>query len=161
LALNAATTLGEERLRDLATGIIQRLPHTPVTALGINSTAVYQVATEALWHRVGDLLAPKTEVWEKVMEGRPGMAMLRVEDLRPGPPPVRIWATVEPVREPHPPYRFQIHINWHGELTPEASGAVAATEMATRFINSEWDKVLDFGAKLADRIFEALNTPTS
>jgi hypothetical protein len=159
LALNAATTLGEERLRELATGIIQRLPHTPITALGINSTAVYQVANEEIWHRVGDLLAPKTMVWEKVMEGRPGMAMLRVEDVRPGPPTVRVWATVEPVREPHPPYRFQIHVNWHGDLPQESPEGVVAAELATRFINSEWSKVLDFGTRLADRIFAVINTP--
>ncbi|MCX6876157.1 MAG: hypothetical protein NTW21_20480 [Verrucomicrobia bacterium] len=157
LALNAATTLGEERLRELATGIILKLPHIPISAVGLNSVLVYEVPNHDDWHRIGDILAPKAEIWEPLMEGRPGMSVLRIEDFRPGPPPVRVWATVEPVREPHPPYRFQIHINWHGDIQPEPPEGASATEMASRFMVSEWDKARDFGAKLADKIFAVLH----
>ena len=156
LALNAATTLGEERLRSLATGIIGKLPHTPITAIGLNHTLVYEVAKEDDWHRIGDILVPKDEIWGKVMEGRPGMAILRVEDFRPGPPAVRVWATIEPVREPHPPYRFQIHINWHGDISSESLDDANGAELASRFIGSQWETALDFGPRLADRLFQAL-----
>ena len=156
LALHSATTLGEERLRSLATGIIEKLPHTPITSIGINHTLVYEISKEDDWHRIGDILVPKDDIWAKVMEGRPGMAILRVEDFRPGPPPVRIWATIEPIREPHPPYRFQIHVNWHGDIPQDSPDGESRAELASQFIDSQWESALDFGPTLADRLFQVL-----
>lgn len=158
LALNAATTLGEERLRSLATRIIEKLPHTPITAVGLNHILVYEILREDDWHRIGDILVPKDDIWEKVMEGRPGLAILRVEDFRSGPPPVRVWATIEPVRESHPPYRFQIHVNWHGDIPQDSPNGDSRAELASQFIESQWESALDFGPRLADRIFQALRT---
>jgi len=153
LSLSAATMLGEERLRSIAAAILQKLPHTPVTAVGINHTQIFDCRDENEWHHVGDLLAPKGEIWSKVMEGRPGMVGLRVEEFRAGPPPVRIWATVEPVREVHPPYRFAIHTNWHTDISINANDAMNQSEIASQFVSSQWENVLDFGRNLAITLF--------
>lgn len=156
LSINAATTLGEERLRSLAAAILEKLPHTPITAVGINHSQVFVTRDEVEWHRLGDLLVPKEEIWSKVMEGRPGMALLRVEDFRPGPPPVRIWATVEPVREPHPPYRFSIHTNWHTDIPQNPPEQASQAELASDFVAAQWDVALAFGRDLAKTLFENL-----
>ncbi len=159
LSINAATTLGEERLRSLATAILAKLPHTPITAVGINHSQVFDTRNEDEWHLLGDLLVPKDEIWSKVMEGRPGMAILRVEDSRPGPPPVRVWATVEPVRESHPPYRFAIHTNWHSDIPQNPPEQASPAELASDFVITQWDVALDFGRNLAKKLFENLRKP--
>jgi len=159
LSINAATTLGEERLRSLATAILAKLPHTPITAVGINHIQVFDTRNEDEWHRLGDQLVPKEEIWSKVMEGRPGMALLRVEDFRPGPPPVRVWATVEPVREPHPPYRFAINTNWHTDIPLNPPDQASQSELASDFVTTQWDVALDFGRNLAKKLFENLRKP--
>ena len=162
LTLNAATTLGEERLRTLAAAILAKLPHTPITAVGINHLQVFDARNKDEWHLVGDLLVPKDEVWVKVMTGRPGMALVRVEDFRPGPPPVRVWATIEPVREPHPPYRIAIHTNWHTDIPQTSSDSASPSELASDFVASQWDPSLDFARNLAKTLFGKVREhPTS
>ena len=161
LTLGSDTTLSEERLRSLASNIIAKLPHTPMTAVGINHTLVYEAASEAEWNRLGDVLVPKTEIWIQVMKERPGMALVRVEEFRPGPPPVRIWATIEPVREPHPPFRFKVHINWHGDIPANPPDGATGSGLASDFLNSQWEQALDFGPRLADRLFKVVRTPST
>lgn len=153
LSINAATTLGEERLRTLAAAILAKLPHTPITAVGINHSQVFDTRGEDEWHQIGDLLVPKEEIWSKVMTGRPGMALLRVEEYKPGPPSVRVWATVEPVREPHPPYRFAIHTNWHTDIPQNPPDQANPAELASEFVAAQWELALDFGRNLAKTLF--------
>jgi hypothetical protein len=52
-------------IKDLAIGILSILPHTPITALGLNFVAHYRIDTEDNYHRIGDALAPK-EVWHSL-----------------------------------------------------------------------------------------------
>lgn len=52
---------------------------------------------------------------------------------------------------------FLEHVNWHGDIQPGSPDGANTTEMASRFMVSEWDKARDFGAKLGDRIFAALH----
>lgn len=159
MSINAATTLGEERLRTLAAVLLAKLPHTPITAVGINHLQVFDARDEAEWHRIGDLLVPKEEIWAKAMEGRLGMALVRVEDFRPGPPSVRVWATVEPVREPHPPFRFSMSTNWHNDIAKHLSEGVYPTELAADFIATQWEAALDFGRNLANTLFSKIRDP--
>lgn len=51
--------------RDLASGIFSLVPHTPITALGLNFSGDYKVPTVDAYHKVGDMLAPK-EIWSKI-----------------------------------------------------------------------------------------------
>lgn len=161
LTINAATTLGEERLRTLAAAVLTKLPHTPITAVGINHSQVFDARDEVEWHRIGDLLVPKDEVWSKVMVGRPGLALVRVEDFRPGPPPIRVWSTVEPVRESHPPFRFAIHTNWHTDIPTNPTEGANPAELAEEFVSSQWEPALDFGRNLAKTLFTKLRERNS
>lgn len=56
-------------LADLATSILQLLPHTPVTALGLNFMVHYKIPTKDVYHRIGDTLAPKA-LWEELFPDR-------------------------------------------------------------------------------------------
>lgn len=49
-------------ISDLVIGILSLIDQTPIRALGINFNADYKMSSADLWHKVGDVLAPKT-VW--------------------------------------------------------------------------------------------------
>lgn len=53
---------------DLACGIFESVPHTPITAVGLNFLAHFKMGSDADYHRVGDTLAPK-RVWRSVFPG--------------------------------------------------------------------------------------------
>jgi len=153
LSINATTMLGEETARTLSSAILSKLPHTPITAVGINHTQIIEARSEDEWHRIGDLLVPKEDVWSQVMENRPGMALVRVEEYRPGPPPVRVWATIEPVRQKTPPFRISIHTNWHTDIAQNPTDGLKSAEIAADFLTSQWEVTLSFGRNLAQTLF--------
>jgi hypothetical protein len=68
------------RLRDLALGVLETLPHTPVSALGMNRYYHFGVPSVTAWHRVGDTFAPKDR-WEGVLV-LPGMRDVTVSGVR-------------------------------------------------------------------------------
>jgi hypothetical protein len=70
-----------ETLRDLAVGILELLPNTPVTRLAINRWAHVRMPSEDAWHLVGHRLAPK-DAWEGVLS-KPGMTVVGVVGERP------------------------------------------------------------------------------
>jgi hypothetical protein len=49
--------------KDLAVGIFQLVPHTPIKAVGLNFMGHFKLASEDAYHRVGDVLAPK-DIWK-------------------------------------------------------------------------------------------------
>ena len=53
--------------RDIAESIATLLPHTPVTALGLNFLGHYKLSTEAEYHRFGDALVPKN-IWNELID---------------------------------------------------------------------------------------------
>lgn len=93
LALTTVEPDEFERLRDLAVGILNLLPHTPIGALGINRDVHIKLESEADWHLVGDSLLPK-EHW--TMLALPGMRTISVEGVRPDLFAGRVVVQVEP-----------------------------------------------------------------
>lgn len=64
--------------KDLAVGIFQLVPHTPVTAVGLNFLGHFKLASEDECHRVGDTLAPK-DIWKALYpDESPGLADLTI-----------------------------------------------------------------------------------
>ena len=52
-------------MRDLAEQVFLLLPHTPVTAVGLNFQGHYKINTIEDYHKIGDALAPK-EIWNQI-----------------------------------------------------------------------------------------------
>jgi hypothetical protein len=65
----AATGPVSPGLCDLDAGIFDLLPHTPVTAVGINFSAHYKTEDLATYHRIGDKFAPK-RIWDQLFQGK-------------------------------------------------------------------------------------------
>ena len=52
-------------LKDLAIGMLTLLPQTPISAIGLNFTGHYKMASHADFNKIGDLLVPK-KIWYDV-----------------------------------------------------------------------------------------------
>lgn len=89
-------------LADLAVGICTLLPHTPVTATGLNFFGHFKMTNVAEFHKVGDSLVPKGIWGEAFPNKRAGLAdltvKLQVKDGDPKDPVTKdeIRLTVQP-----------------------------------------------------------------
>ena len=81
-------------LRDLAAAIFAILPHTPVTALGLNRQFHFKMPSRDAWHAIGHLLAPK-EPWHRIMD-TPGLRALMMEGRRKDAKGGTLHVKVEP-----------------------------------------------------------------
>ena len=51
--------------KDLAVGILTLVPHTPISAIGLNFIAHYRMESDADYYKFGDVLAPK-HIWKEL-----------------------------------------------------------------------------------------------
>lgn len=52
-------------IKDLAVGVLSLVPQTPISAVGLNFMGHYRIATEAEYHKIGDVFAPKN-IWNEL-----------------------------------------------------------------------------------------------
>ena len=78
LTLGTQNIAYEEKLRDLAEGILSLLLHTPIRACGINPSAHYQLENVDYWHKIGHTLAPKELIWNDLFV-TPGLKNLTIQ----------------------------------------------------------------------------------
>ncbi len=141
-----------ERIQDMIRHTFNLLSHTPITACGINPHVHYQVSSDAYWHTIGHMLAPKELVWNDLMD-QPGMQSLTIRSPRCGEFAGEINVTVEPSAK-HRPGIF-VRANYHYGL-PDDSVHAGAAELLLKFIESEWKPACGFARKVADQIFEKI-----
>lgn len=143
-----------ERIQDLINQIFKLLPHTPITACGINPRAHYEVATEPLWHKIGDTLAPKDLIWQEFFP-KSGMQTVTIKAPRLGDFPGEINITVQPSNKLLPSFGIYIVTNNHFPL-PESARRVDAAKQALAFMNSEWKAATTMSRRVAEKIFEKI-----
>jgi hypothetical protein len=141
-------------LADLAISVFELLPHTPVTAIGLNFIAHYKVAEANTYHRFGDALAPK-DIWNVIFPGKAcGLANLTIlvqdgaRDETPGPNNKHV--TIQPSSKVKPGIYFDINNHFtaasDGTLLKHASGAASVVKENWRACHDQshvtFDKVL-------------------
>lgn len=146
-------------LRDLARGVFDLLPETPIDAVGINSDAHFRVEDEAAWHAVGDQFLPK-DFWQPMFEddrwrrredgATVGLRTMTVEAHRDD---VRGYVRMEvgpSVRVM--PFGVYVGTNAHFQLSEEGSrgnGYVAA-----RTVDEHWEDTRELERELLDRFLQ-------
>jgi hypothetical protein len=141
--------------QDLAEGIASLVPHTPVTALGLNFMGHYKLPTEAEFHKVGDILVPK-KIWNDLIDPAneaAGMAdvLVRIQHVKRGeqdPDELRIQV------QPSSLVKFGVFLscNNHREWFARKPHGKANAEGAAEVISSEWE----FAWHRAEAIFDGL-----
>ncbi len=101
-----------ERARDAADSVLLALPHTPVSALGINRAVHFVVDTFEKYHDLGDAIVPK-KMWEDVLLA-PGTRSVILWGVRPDQYAGRVQVQVEPSFQV--PAAVFVSVNDHYEL---------------------------------------------
>jgi hypothetical protein len=151
-------------LHDLAVGIFELVPHTPVTALGLNFMAHYKLGSEDEYHKVGDVLAPK-DIWNELCgneEHTAGLANLTIR-IQHG---VRGGATKSQDAknislQPSGKFRTGLLLSYndHHDLRAGAEQDRASAEVAAAIIEHDWTEDWEDAERIFGGLIEkALNT---
>lgn len=145
-------------LRDVAKGLFDLLPETPVTAVGINADRHWRLDSDEQWHAVGDRFAPK-DFWEPLFADGPwrdlgggrrvGLRTLTVETYREdmaGYLRVEVGPSVRVT-----PHGVYAGLNAHFELAAGEERTGTGHD-AARTIESRWEEA----RALEDSLFERL-----
>jgi hypothetical protein len=151
----------ESDLRDLARGVFDLLPETPVDAVGLNADTHFRVGSEDEWHTLGDRFLPKDfwsplfegEAWRKRADGTPvGLRTMTVEAYPEGVTGhVRVEVAPSVRVVPHGVY---IGINAHFQL-PQEGDVRSNAFTAARTIDEHWEATRALERQLIERILEA------
>ncbi len=126
-------------LRDLAVGVFSFLPHTPVTALGINRNFHFKMRSAGTWHAIGHLLAPK-EPWTPIVE-TPGLRSMLIQGRRKDANGGVLHVKVEPsLLVEHGLY---LEVNEEFKVTTEKKEPEGAQWVPERLVE-QWDDILKF-----------------
>ena len=142
-------------IKDLAVGIFSLVPHTPITALGLNFLAHFKFGAEAEYHKIGDVLAPKT-IWDGLYpEGRSaGMQVLsiRIQDADRGSD-LRTGNEKRISIQPSDKVRFGVLmlLNDHREIRGSADGIFPADQAAS-IVDSDWQSSCDDAIRVFDYV---------
>lgn len=119
LELVANEEVGSIRLLlDLALGIFKLLPHTPITAFGVNSFVHFEIESDDEWHNIGFKLFDKTP-WEGVLAD-PRMRTVQIESMRPDQTDPKQGATTVTVQPSNAfPQSVFVSVNDHFALGDE------------------------------------------
>jgi hypothetical protein len=119
--LTALTTLESpigEPVRDFVVSLHETRTIKTIGSLGLNHEAHYAVSSEDVWHRVGHTLAPKENVWNRVLT-EPGMLILGIRAKRDDEWGGNINVRVEPSNRIRP--GIYVNVNDHFEAKDQGS----------------------------------------
>lgn len=142
--------------KDLAVGILSLVPHTPITAIGLNFLAHFRLGTEAEYHKIGDVLAPKP-IWNSLYPDRnaAGLANLtiRIQDAERGQTP-RSGNEKRISVQPSGKVKFGVFLslNDHREIIESKDAGMTTAEQAAALIDSEWQDSWDDAVRVFDSV---------
>lgn len=138
---------GYTHLFDFVVRTFQILSHTPVRAIGINYEAHFSISDIAVWHGVGDFLAPKG-FWAKFVSN-PGLEALVIQGEREDEFDGYLQIRVQPSKEVTP--GIYIMVNDHFEV--KDSPGLGCAELITKLMNTANDS-LERSRMFMNRIME-------
>jgi len=143
--------------KDLGVGILQLLPHTPISAVGLNFMGHFKLQNADDYHRVGDVLAPKS-IWTTLFPDKAaGLAELTIriqdgvrgEELK-SKDEKRI--TVQPSEKVQP--GVFLSYNDHHDLRASEGDGLRPGERAAKIIDEHWQSSLDDAVRVFDEVIE-------
>lgn len=135
-----------EMIHDWLLEIFRLLPHTPVTALGINLGVHYRVNDLERLDRIGHRLAPKDLIWSELFD-KPGMRSLTIEAPRKDDYAGLIQITVEPSVQ----YSPGLFVRSNHHFQPVDGTKI---EVFSNFVDSNWQSACKEARRAAEKILE-------
>ena len=132
-------------LRDLVVSIFSILSETPVTGLGMNKIFNFSFRDEDIWHKLGDVLAPKG-IWHTVLPERVGLSSLKVESPRKDDLNGKIHVTVESFRSDEIKNGVRLNVNNHIDLAEELN--------IQTILQENWEPSLNLADDISQKIIK-------
>jgi len=155
LVLETTDVSRAEKLQDVLINVLAKLPHTPVTACGLNNAIQFDLNDEAYWHTIGHTLAPKELIWDDLLE-KPGMALLMIKGVRTGDFPGEVNVNVAPAKKFS--HGLLVSSNFHYTV-PAKEGDTPQSERVSRYVQEMWKPALEKARAVAYRIFDTIKKP--
>ncbi len=152
LVLETTDSSRAEKLQDVILNILTRLPHTPITACGLNDVIQFDLEDEEYWHRVGHTLAPKELIWNELLE-KPGMALLSVKGILSGKFSGEINVNVAPAKRYI--HGLLVGSNFHYPVPRNESGTPQSGRVVD-YVQEMWKPALEKARGVAYQIFEKI-----
>lgn len=155
----SATTLEDPSVRvfDFCVSCFSLLPHTPISAVGINLQTKFRLSSDEEWNSFGDKIAPK-EAWDTLFgatTGKDRTGGLRTMTMERNKRPDRhlgyIRTTVEAVPGEHPD--TMIMVNDHYQLGTDR--LVTAADVVD-LLEEQWETSLERSTKITDALMGAI-----
>lgn len=155
LVLDTADVSRGEKLQDILLNVLTKLPHTPITACGLNNSIQFDLNDEAYWHAIGHTIVPKELIWNNVLE-QPGMEFLTIKGVRSGEFPGEININVAPSKKFK--HGFLVSSNYHYPiLTNERD--TPPSEHAIKYLQNMWKPALEKAREVAYQILDKVKKP--
>ena len=138
-------------LRDLAAAIFAILPHTPITALGINRNFQFKMPSSAAWHGLGHLLAPKNH-WDAIM-AESGLRSMLMEGRRKQVGGGTLQIKLEPSTTIG--HGLVMEVN---EQFNEPDGQSESARWVPNQLTVHWDDFLKFTEEAAEHLLGLVNS---
>jgi hypothetical protein len=132
------------------------VPHTPITAIGLNYLAHFRLNTEAEYHRIGDVLAPKT-IWNSLYPGQysAGLANLtiKIQDAERGQTP-HSGNQRQIAVQPSNKFKFGVFLslNDHREIIESITADKTTAEQAAAIVDADWQKSWEDSVRVFDLV---------
>lgn len=129
--------------RDLAMGILSLVPHTPISAVGLNFMGHYRMGNDADYHKVGDVLAPKS-IWKDLYSGENdsigvGDLTMRIQRGPRGQPTTKDERRISLQSSTKLPCALYLAYNDHHEIVEDRDRNLTSAERAIEVINNDWE----------------------
>lgn len=151
LQLSTAEPDAMESLRDIAHAVLTELPHTPLSALGINRDVHWKMPSEARWHALGDFLVPKTP-WARLLYGRVGLRSLLVQSGPREDQPGATFVKIEPSTRIDP--GVYVGINQHFQYPEEHASTKTPALWAADTLVAVWKDQFEMSSQIATEILD-------
>jgi hypothetical protein len=130
-------------LKDLAVGIFQLVPHTPIRALGLNFQAHFKMTNEDEYHRIGDVLAPKG-IWNSLYpEDSAGLGniTIRIQHWKRGDPEPKSKDHKNIALQPSNVLKMGVYMSYndHHDIITSAEDRTSSAERVIAIIDSGWE----------------------
>jgi hypothetical protein len=133
-------------LCDLVLGTFQRLSHTPVSQLGINTDSHFRMPSREEWDELGVKLVPR-EHWTFLKQ--PGMRILQIQALRKDERAGAVNVRVEPSIRIMPGVYVQVNDHYMLSESPSPKGCADAMTVLTE----QWDDSIEQSSDIIEGVF--------
>lgn len=140
--------------RDLAVGILTLVPHTPITALGLNFMGHYRMGNDDDYHKIGDVLAPK-DIWKELFPNENdsvgvGDLSIRIQRGPRGKPTTKDERRISLQPSSKLQRALYLAYNDHYEISENRNCNLSSAEQAVEIISQHWEESHDDALRVFD-----------